>query len=57
MTKDEEGCGLVRINMFNLSESEGGTPKARWEPTALRNISVEMGQHLHGFCNPFVTDF
>ena len=57
MARDEEGCGLVRISMFNLSEGEGGAPEARWEPTALRNTSVEMGQHLHGFCNPFATDF
>jgi len=57
VARDKEGCGLVRISMFNLSEGEGGAPEARWEPTALRNTSVEMGQHLHGFCNPFATDF
>jgi len=54
---NEERCCSVRISMFNLSEGEGGAPEARWESTALGNNSVEMGQHLHGFCNPFATDF
>ena len=57
MARDEEGCGSVRISMFNLSEGEGGALEARWEPTTLRNTSAEMGQHHHGFCNPFATDF
>ena len=57
MARDEEGCGSVRISMFNLSEGEGGAPEARCELTAFRNTNVDMGQHLHGFCNPFATDF
>jgi len=57
VARDEEGCGSVRISMFNLSEGEGGALEARWEPTTLRNTSAEMGQHHHGFCNPFATDF
>jgi len=54
---NEEGCCSVCIGLFDMSEGEGGASKTRWESTALENTSVEMGQHLHGFCNPFATDF
>jgi len=54
---NEEGCCPVHINLFDMSEGEGEASETRWDPTALGNTSVEMGQHLHGFCDPFATDF
>ena len=57
MARDEEKCGLVRIIMFNVSEGEGGASKTRWESTALGDTSMEMGQHLHGLCDPSASDF
>jgi len=57
VTGNEEGCCSIRISLFNMLEGEGGESETQWESTALGNTSVEMGQHLHGFCDPFTTDF
>ena len=40
-----------------MSEGEGEALETRWESAALGDTSVEMGQHLHRFCDPFATDF
>jgi len=50
MVKDEERCGLVCINLSDLSEGKGGAPETRWSLTALGDTNVEMGQHLDGLC-------
>ena len=57
MTGNEEGCCSVCIGLFDMSEGEGGASETRWDPTALGDTSVEMGQHLDGLCDPFATDF
>jgi len=54
---DEERCGSIRISLFNMSEGKGGALETRWESTTLGNTGVEMRQHLHGFCDPFATNF
>ena len=57
MVGDEERCGPICINLSDLSEGEGRAPKARWDSSAFGDTSVEMGQHLDGLCDPFVTNF
>jgi len=57
VTGNEEGCCSVCIGLFDMSEGEGGASETRWDPTALGDTSVEMGQHLDGLCDPFATDF
>jgi len=54
---NEEGRGTVCISMFDVPEGEGRTLETRWDSTAFGDISVEMGQYLDGFCDPFSTDF
>jgi len=54
---NEEGRGTVCISMFDVPEGEGRASEARWDSTAFGDTRVEMGQHLHGFCDPSATDF
>jgi len=54
---NEEGRCTICIRLFDMSEGEDGASETRWESTALGDTSVEMGQHLHGFCDPFATEF
>jgi len=56
MARNEEGCHSVRISLLDLLEGEGGALETRWKSTALGNTNVEMGQHLHGLCDPFATN-
>jgi len=57
VARNEERCGLVRVGMFDVPEGEGGTSEARWDSTAFGDTSMEMGQHLHGFCDLSAADF
>ena len=57
MAGNEEGCCPVHINLFDMSEGEGAASETRWDPITLRDTSVEMRQHLHGFFDPSATDF
>ena len=39
----EKICSSVCISLSDLSEGKGGALETRWDPTALGDISVEMG--------------
>jgi len=43
VTGDEEGCGTIRVYLFDLSEGKSGASETRWKPTASGDTSVEMG--------------
>ena len=57
MAGDEERCGPVCISLSDLLEGESEALETRWDPITLRDTSVEMRQHLHGFFDPSATDF
>ncbi|MED6166206.1 hypothetical protein PIB30_106840, partial [Stylosanthes scabra] len=46
---NEEECGGVCFEMFDLSEGEDRTPEAFWTPATTCNTTVEMGRYYHGF--------
>jgi len=54
---NEEGHGIVCISMLDMPEGKGRASEARWDSTTFGDTSVEMGQHLDGFCDSFATDF
>ena len=57
MAGNEEGHGIVCISMLDMPEGKGRASEARWDSTTFGDTSVEMGQHLDGFCDSFATDF
>jgi len=57
VTGNEERCGSVCINLFNVSEGEGGASETQWHSTVVGGTGVEMGQHLHGLRDSSSMDF
>ena len=45
----EEGCGLVCVSLFDMSEGKSRASETRWSPTAFEHTAVEMGYHSYGF--------
>ena len=43
MARYEEGCGIVRVCLFDMSESKGRASETRWNPIAFGHTDMEMG--------------
>ena len=53
---DEERDCKFRLQMSNLSASEGRASEARGEDTVTPYSSMEMGKNYYGFCDRSSTD-